>query len=62
MIATTESAGIYEPVKSVNEPIKTYEPGSKERQDLQLKYDEIANQSIEIPLLINGEEIILIFF
>ena len=43
--------------QSVNEPVKTYEPGSKERQDLQLKYDEMANQSIEIPLLINGEEI-----
>ena len=43
--------------QSVNEPVKTYEPGSKERQDLQLKYDEMANQSVEIPLLINGEEI-----
>ena len=43
--------------QSVNEPVKTYEPGSKERQDLQLKYDEMANQCVEIPLLINGEEI-----
>ena len=43
--------------QSVNEPIKAYEPGSKERSDLQSKYDEMANQSIEIPLLIGGQEV-----
>ena len=43
--------------KAVNEPIKSYEPGSNERRTLQAKYDEIASEVIEIPLLIGGKEI-----
>ena len=43
--------------KAVNEPINSYEPGSNERKTLQAKYDEMASSSIEIPLLIGGQEI-----
>ena len=39
-------------IYAVNEPIKTYESGSQDRHDLQEKYDEMANQSIEIPIVI----------
>ena len=43
--------------KSVNEPLKSYEPGSSERKSLQSKYDEMASQVIEIPIIIGGENI-----
>ena len=41
---------------AVNETVKSYEPGSQERHDIQEKYDEMANQSIDIPIIINGKE------
>ena len=44
-------------IKAVNEPIKSYKPGSSERISLQTKYDEMAGQTIEIPLIIGGQEI-----
>ncbi|SVC34388.1 uncharacterized protein METZ01_LOCUS287242, partial [marine metagenome] len=44
-------------IKAVNEPIKSYKPGSSERKSLQAKYDEMAGQTIEIPLIISGQEI-----
>ena len=44
-------------IKAVNEPIKSYKPGSSERKSLQAKYDEMAGQTIEIPLIIGGQEI-----
>ena len=44
-------------IQAVNEPIKSYKPGSSDRISLQLKYEEMANQNIEIPLIIGGKEI-----
>ena len=41
---------------AVNETVKSYKPGSQERHDIQKKYDEMANQSIDIPIIINGKE------
>ena len=41
---------------AVNEAVKSYKPGSQERHDIQEKYDEMANQSIDIPIIINGKE------
>ncbi|SVA03225.1 uncharacterized protein METZ01_LOCUS56079 [marine metagenome] len=43
--------------KVVNEPIKSYVAGSSERVRLQAKYDEMASQTIEIPVIIGGQEI-----
>ena len=43
--------------KTVNEPIKSYAPGSIERKNLQKKYDQMAAQKIEIPLIINGKDV-----
>ncbi len=40
-----------------NEPIKSYAPGSPEKKALKKKLDEMYNQKIEIPLIINGEEV-----
>ena len=44
-------------IKAVNEPIKSYKSGSSERISLQAKYDEMAGQTIEIPLIIGGKDI-----
>ena len=41
----------------INEPVKSYEIGSKERTSLQKKYDELSSNEIEIPIIINGEKI-----
>ena len=43
--------------RAVNEPILSFAPGSPERASLQAKYDEMATQTIEIPLIIDGKEI-----
>jgi len=41
----------------VNEPIKSYKPGSLEREELKNKIAELKSKQIEIPLIIGGEEI-----
>ena len=42
----------------INEPVKSYKIGSKERSSLQIRYDELASKEIEIPIIINGERIL----
>ncbi len=41
----------------INEPIKTYKPGSPEREELKKKLAELRSKEIEVPLIIGGEEI-----
>jgi 1-pyrroline-5-carboxylate dehydrogenase len=41
----------------VNEPVLSYEPGSPERAEVKAKLDEMASTTIEIPLVIGGEEV-----
>ncbi|MBR9974231.1 MAG: L-glutamate gamma-semialdehyde dehydrogenase [Bacteroidetes bacterium] len=41
----------------VNEPIKAYAPGSPEKAELKAKIAELKAQTIEVPLIIGGEEI-----
>lgn len=40
-----------------NEEVKTYAPGSPERELLKAKLAEMQNQSVDIPLIIGGKEI-----
>ena len=40
-----------------NEPILSYEPGSEEKIELKTKLKELENNPIEIPLIINGQEV-----
>ena len=40
-----------------NEPVLGYAPGSQEREELQTELDNQMNSVIEIPCIINGEEI-----
>src|SRR5690242_6018262 len=41
----------------VNEPVKSYAPGSAERAALKARLKEIAGERAEIPLIIGGREI-----
>ncbi|MBM7558461.1 L-glutamate gamma-semialdehyde dehydrogenase [Marinitoga litoralis] len=40
-----------------NEPILSYAPGTKEREELLSKLEELSSKEIEIPLIIGGKEI-----
>ena len=44
-------------MKSTNEPILDYAPGSIERINLQKEYEKLSNQTLEIPVIIGGKEI-----
>jgi 1-pyrroline-5-carboxylate dehydrogenase len=41
----------------VNEPIKGYAPGSPERADLKARLEAMANEQLDIPIIIGGREI-----
>ncbi|UCC73790.1 MAG: aldehyde dehydrogenase family protein, partial [Gemmatimonadota bacterium] len=40
-----------------NEPVRSYAPGTAERESLKKKLDELASQQVEIPLIIDGKEV-----
>ena len=42
---------------AVNEPIRSYAPGSPERAELKARLASMANERVEIPLIIGGKEI-----
>ena len=41
----------------INEPVKTYKPGSSEKKELKSKLSELKAQQVEVPLIIGGEEV-----
>jgi 1-pyrroline-5-carboxylate dehydrogenase len=41
----------------VNEPIKSYAPGTAERKSLKAKLSELLGKTVEIPMVIGGKEI-----
>lgn len=43
--------------KPANEPVKSYKPGSTEREALIKELDKQANEVVEIPLIIDGKEV-----
>ena len=43
---------------AVNEPIKSYGPGSPEKKSLKLKLEEFSKKQIEIPMIIGGKEVV----
>ena len=49
--------GIFRTPPAVNEPIRSYTPGSPERTELQRRLQEIAAERIAIPLVIGGERV-----
>ncbi len=51
--------GIFHAPEPRNEPIKDYAPGSPEREQLRVKLAELSGQTIDIPLVIGGEDVTL---
>ena len=43
-------------LKSTNEDIKSYLPGSPEKKSLKAEIEKLENQHFEIPIIINGKE------
>jgi len=49
--------GIYIVPKAVNEPVKSYAPGTREREQVLAAFKEMYNTTIDVPLYIGKEEI-----
>ncbi len=49
--------GIRQVPPPVNEPIKSYAPGSPERAELKARLESMASERIDIPLIIGGREV-----
>ena len=49
--------GFFEVPIALNEPIKSYAPGSPERSEVLNTYSKMYNSTVEVPLYINGKEI-----
>src|ERR1700712_1586234 len=39
------------------EPVRSYAPGSPEREELRLRLQQMESQPVDIPLVIGGEEV-----
>jgi len=49
--------GFFQVPTAVNEPIKSYAPGTPEREEVLLTYKDMYNTKMEVPLYIGSEEI-----
>ena len=49
--------GFFQVPPAHNEPIKSYAPGTPEREEVLLTYKDLFNQKADIPLYIGAEEI-----
>jgi len=49
--------GFFHVPVAVNEPVKSYEPGSPEREEVLLTYKDLWNANTEVPLYIGSEEV-----
>ncbi|MEM6516329.1 MAG: L-glutamate gamma-semialdehyde dehydrogenase [Bacteroidota bacterium] len=49
--------GFFNTPIAINEPVKTYAPGSPEREAVLEAYNEMFNANIDIPMYINGENV-----
>jgi 1-pyrroline-5-carboxylate dehydrogenase len=49
--------GIFRPPPPVNEPVRSYAPGSPERESLKRRLDEMRGERIEIPCVIGGQDV-----
>jgi 1-pyrroline-5-carboxylate dehydrogenase len=49
--------GFFRPPPPENEPVKSYAPGSPEREELQKRLRTMENERIEIPLVIGGKDV-----
>jgi 1-pyrroline-5-carboxylate dehydrogenase len=49
--------GFFNVPTPINEPVKSYAPGSKERTELQQALKELKQQHLDIPMYIGGQEV-----
>ena len=49
--------GVFQVPQAVNEPVRSYAPGTPEREAVLKAYKELYNSKIEVPLYIGSEEI-----
>ncbi len=49
--------GIFRLPQPTNEPVRSYAPGSPEREELRVRLAEMQSERIEIPLVIGGEDV-----
>jgi 1-pyrroline-5-carboxylate dehydrogenase len=49
--------GLFRPPPPVNEPVRTYAPGTPEREELRTRLAAMERERISIPMVIGGEEI-----
>lgn len=49
--------GFFEVPIAVNEPVRSYAPGSPERKEVLDMYKKMYDEKVEVPLYINGEEV-----
>ena len=51
------SKGFFNVPKAVNEPVKSYAPGTPEREQVLATYKKMWNEQVDVPLYIGSEEI-----
>lgn len=49
--------GVYKLPEVKNEPVKSYAPGSPEREALKLKLKELSQGGLDLPMIIGGKEV-----
>jgi len=49
--------GIFQTPTPTNEPVRNYAPGSPEKASIKAELDRQASETIEVPLIIGGEEV-----
>lgn len=50
--------GDHRPPAPINEPVLGYAPGSRERAELQARLEDMKSEVVEIPLVIDGEDVL----
>ena len=51
------AAGTFRPPLPVNEPVRSYAPGTADREALQARLSELAAEQAEMPLVIGGKDV-----
>ncbi len=51
------ATGFFKVPTPINEPVKSYAPGSPEREELQRTYKEMKSEEIDVPMYIGGDKV-----